>query len=103
MSVPLALEYEDVVLDQREQMGLSRADVATVVDYLCAVAKRQEIFFLWRPVLRDPKDDMILELAVAAGCEAIVTHNRRHFEEAGTFGIRVLSPAELLEVIGESV
>jgi predicted nucleic acid-binding protein len=43
---------------------------------------------------------MVLELAVAAGCDAIVTHNRRDFGPARQFGVRVLSPAEFLQEIG---
>jgi hypothetical protein len=45
--------------------------------YLCSEARLQEIFYLWRPHLHDPKDDMVLEAAVAGRCEAVVTHNRR--------------------------
>jgi predicted nucleic acid-binding protein len=56
----------------------------------------QEIFFLWRPYLRDPNDDLILELAVAAGCDAVVTHNTRDFVGAERFGIDVLTPAAFL-------
>lgn len=44
---------------------------------------------------------MVLELAVAAGCDAIVTHNRRDFAPAKQFGVRVVSPAEFLEELGE--
>jgi predicted nucleic acid-binding protein len=58
---------------------------------LCSIAVRHEIFFLWRPVLRDPRDDMVLELAVAAGCESIVSYNRRDFKAAERFGIQVES------------
>jgi len=68
--------------------------------YLCSEARLQEIFYLWRPHLHDPKDDMVLEVAVAGKCEAIVTHNRRHFDGAASFGIRVLSPAGLLVRLG---
>ena len=60
---------------------------------------RQQIFFRWRPTLPDASDDMVLELAVAAGCYAIVTHNRRHFRGVQQFGVRVLSPAEFLSEI----
>ena len=71
-----------------------------MVDYLCSTGKQQRIFFHWRPTLPDPSHDMVLELAVAAGCDAIVTHNRRHFQDIQQFGIRVLSPSEFLNEIG---
>ena len=63
ISVPLVLEYEDVLLRVTE---LSDEAVLSVVRYLSSVAHRQKIFFLWRPSLPDPKDDVVLELAVAS-------------------------------------
>ena len=73
-----------------------------LVDYICEVAAGQEVFFLWRPVLRDPNDDLLLELAVAAGCDAIVTHNVRDFQGADKFGGRVVTPGRfLLELRGQ--
>jgi predicted nucleic acid-binding protein len=71
-----------------------------ILDFLCIVARRQEVFFLWRPFLRDPKDDMVLELAIAAGCDAIVSYNKRDFAGAGRFGVRVCDPKEFLTQIG---
>jgi predicted nucleic acid-binding protein len=52
------------------------------------------------PFLQDANDEIVLELAVAAGCDAIITHNRRHFLQASQFGIRVLSPVEFLDELG---
>lgn len=56
--------------------------------------------FLWRPILRDPKDDHILELAVAASCNRIVTHNTRDFAQSVTWGIEATRPGEFLKGIG---
>jgi predicted nucleic acid-binding protein len=64
------------------------------------VSIRQAVFYLWRPFLRDPKDDMVLELAVAAGARFVVTHNKRHFDGTGRFGIEAVSPSELLKKLG---
>jgi len=100
VSVPVVLEYEAVLMRQVGEAGRRRAAVQGVIDYLCAVGKQQSVFFLWRPCLPDPSDDMLLELAVAAGCDAIVTHNRRDFGSAKQFGVRVLTPAEFLNEIG---
>jgi putative PIN family toxin of toxin-antitoxin system len=75
LSVPLVLEYEDVLLRHAEKMGLAADDIDALLDYFCRVAHLQRIFFLWRPLLPDPKDDLVLEVAVAAECEAIVTYN----------------------------
>lgn len=100
VSVSLVIEYEDVLLRSLKQTKLTPQDVADLLDYLCAVATRQRVFYLWRPVLRDPDDDMILELAVAAGCNAIVTFNDRNFIGAEQFGIRILTPQKFLNEIG---
>ncbi len=99
LSVPLVLEYEDVL--GRDGMIPGAGDVEDIIDYLCSVASPHGVFFLWRPALRDPKDEMVLELAVAGGCDAIVTFNRRDFAGAERFGIQIVSPSEFLHQIGE--
>jgi putative PIN family toxin of toxin-antitoxin system len=101
VSVPLVLEYEASAKRLIGDTALTAQDIDDVVDYLCSIANRQDIYYLWRPVSSDPKDDMVLELAVAAHCEIIVTFNKRDFREAGQFGVRVLTPREFLHHIGE--
>lgn len=100
LTVPLVLEYESVAKRLPPRSPLSHEDIDGVVDYLCRVGKAQSVFFLWRPCLRDPKDDMVLEAAVAGSCEAIVTFNKRDFGGAYQFGIKILTPREFLEKIG---
>jgi putative PIN family toxin of toxin-antitoxin system len=102
LSVPLVLEYEQEAADLVGKRSLSRSDVEAILDYLCAVARRWKVFYLWRPFLRHPKDDMILELAVAASCDAIVTHNTKDFAGAEQFGVRILRPSEFLRELGEA-
>lgn len=101
LSVPLVLEYEASAKEIVLETALTRRDIDDVIDYVCTVAEPVKIYFLWRPVLRDPKDDMVLELAVTAGCDAIVTFNKSDFLEAVQFRIKILTPKELLEKIGE--
>jgi predicted nucleic acid-binding protein len=96
VSVPLVLEYEDALLRHAGESGLSPRDVGELVDYLCAVALQQKIFFLWRPLLKDPKDDMVAEVAVAARCRTIVTHNVRDFAGVQRFGVAAITPATFL-------
>jgi putative PIN family toxin of toxin-antitoxin system len=101
LSVPLVIEYESVLLRELPNLPVPRFVVDDVINFQCAVADRHQIFFLWRPFLRDPQDDIVLELAVKAGCDAIVTYNQRDFagvEE--TFQIRVVAPGEFLKDIG---
>ena len=72
--------------------------MGNLVDRLCLLARKQDIFFLWRPFLRDPDDDMVLELAIAARCDGIVTHNVRDFARADSLGLRVFA-RDLLRVL----
>ncbi len=96
LSVPLVLEYETTLLRHAQELGLSGAEATALVDYLCSVGAAQEIHFLWRPTLRDPRDECVLEVAVAAGCQAIVTHNTRDFTGAERFGVKILTPGQFL-------
>lgn len=103
LSVPLAVEYEAVLMKHAVSLGLRRSEVTTIVDYLCAVGKRQPIHFLWRPLLRDPDDEFVLEVAVAAGCQHIVTHNVRDFVGAERLGVSILRPSQFLRQVEESL
>lgn len=101
LSVPLVLEYESVLMRLRKELGLNQQDVYDLVDAFCRLGRRHNIHFLWRPWLPDEKDEMILELAVAAQCEYIVTYNRRDFVGAASFGLKVVPPHMVLREIGE--
>ena len=101
LSVPLCLEYEQALVRLAQDVPLTREDVDIALDYVASVAEHRQVFYLWRPILRDPKDDMVLELAVAAQAHAIVTFNKRHFRGVDQFGIRLLTPKELLMELGE--
>jgi predicted nucleic acid-binding protein len=83
-------------------MGLSSADVGIILNFVCSVAVRQKIHYLWRPQLRDPKDEFVLELAVAGKCRAIVTHNRRDFVGAEQLGVESLTPGQFLRQLEET-
>ncbi len=100
LSVPLVLEYEDVAKRPGLVPALSEQEIDDVLDYLCFAAHRHAISFLWRPFLKDPKDDMVLELAVQAGCDYIVTFNQKDFAGSDQFGVGVLTPREFLQKIG---
>lgn len=100
VSVPLVLEYEAAAMKLVGESRLTAHDVETVIDYICAQAVAAKVFYLWRPMLNDPKDDMVLEAAVASGCSHIVTFNLRDFAGAERFGIRVMAPQRFLAELG---
>ena len=94
------LEYEEVLT--RNVPLLNKLEINDLLDYLCKTSRHQTPFYLWRPLLRDPNDDMVVEAAVAGGCDRIVTFNGRDFAGVEQFGIRVMTPGEFLVEIGES-
>ncbi|MFZ5822192.1 MAG: putative toxin-antitoxin system toxin component, PIN family [Chloroflexota bacterium] len=101
ISVALILEYEDAAKRLIGEVPITARAIDDVLDYICEIAHEQRIFFLWHPVLKDPNDDMVLELAVAAGCQFIVTYNKQDFKNLKNFGIKAISPVEFLTMIGE--
>ena len=100
-SVALILEYEEVLQRQRNELGLSEDEISVFIDSLCAMAHHHQIYFLWRPYLSDVNDDLVLELAVSANCEYILTHNVRDFRGSERFGVQAITPKEFLQIIRE--
>lgn len=104
VSVPLVIEYE-AVLTRPEHLhasGLTAADVHVVLDAVVAVAEPVRLAFLWRPALRDPDDDMVLEAAVNGAADAVVTFNRRDFVQgARMFALEILTPGDALRRLEE--
>ena len=101
LSVALCLEYEDVAL--RSPLVISTEDIEAILDQLVAISVRPQINFLWRPQLRDPKDEMVLELAINGHCPYTVTFNIRDFVGCERFGIQPITPAVFLSLLGGSV
>ncbi|MDE2999060.1 MAG: putative toxin-antitoxin system toxin component, PIN family [Gemmatimonadota bacterium] len=97
LSTTLVFEYEEVLKRDRETLNLTDAEIGILLDDLCRRSKHQVVYFHWRPCLSDPKDDHILELAVASSTSTIVTHNVRDFRRTTEFGIRAITPGQLLE------
>lgn len=94
VSTSLIAEYEAVL--KRGHLNLSNEQIDNIIDFICAQATHHQIFYLWRPVLKDPDDDFILELAVKAGA-SIVTWNTADFKRASNFSVNVLTPREFLD------
>ncbi len=97
LSTTLLFEYEDILKRKQTVLGLSVEEIEKLLDYLCLQSEHQQIHFLWRPCLSDPNDDHLLELAVASGTSLIVTYNTHDFKGISGFGVRSITPKELLE------
>jgi putative PIN family toxin of toxin-antitoxin system len=100
LSVPLAMEYEAVCVRPEHQLaaGLSEREVHIFVDVVIAIAEPVKIHYLWRPQLRDPSDEMVLETAVNGRANQLITFNVRDYGTAPTrFGIEVATPRKALE------
>ena len=100
ISVPLILEYESVAVRHLDDLPITSSDINDLLNYICQVGIAHEIYYTWRPFLSDPDDDMVLEVAVASASHAIVTFNKHDFRGCERFGLRLLTPAELLREIG---
>ena len=101
LSVGLLFEYEAALKRPGSGIRLPRRALDDILDYLVARARLQRIHYLWRPVLRDPNDDLVLEVAVAAGCDSIVSFKVRDFEGSRRFGIRLITPGQFLAELEE--
>ncbi len=99
LSTPLLFEYEEVLKRNQAVLNLNDLEVDDVLNNLCAVADFQSVYFLWRPCLPDPKDDMVLELAVAAQVPRIVSFNAKDFRLSSRFGVDVITPTIMLEFL----
>jgi putative PIN family toxin of toxin-antitoxin system len=75
ISVPLILEYESILLKFKDTIGLTVRDIRDFIDYLCKVGNQTKIYYLWRPILKDPFDDHILEVAVNSESKYIITQS----------------------------
>ena len=104
MDHKVAYEYRDVALrpEHVAASALSHEEIATLIDALEDIAEPVLVDWKHRPLSIDPDDDMILDVAIEARADALVTDNKRHFKAAGQrFGIPVLSPAEFLKQLRE--
>lgn len=100
ISIPLYLEYLEV-LQRPENIPTSQTseDILGFVRKLLGYSHKQSIYFRWRPALKDPNDDFVLELAIASQSSYIVTFNAKDFTNIGLFGIETISPSEFLKMV----
>lgn len=99
LTIPLYLEYEEQVQRIVKAGIIKRAAATDILDYICEEMVLDNVYFLWRPFLKDADDDMVLEAAVAGNCSHIVTHNTKDFREIEKFGVAAFTPAQFLQLL----
>lgn len=105
-SPALWLEYEAVIKrpEIRLRHGIALENLDIVLDTLAAHVEPVHLSYLWRPQLRDPNDEMVLETALNAGADALVTFNTKDFAAAvKRFNLRLLTPSECVKFTGEKL
>jgi len=100
ISVPLFLEYESVAKRAGLLDKLEAKDINTILDYFFAKTSIRKIFYLWRPYLKDSKDDLVLEVAVESKSKYIITFNKKDFIGCDKFGIKIVTPQEFIKTRG---
>ena len=100
LTVALYTEWQSV-LTRPEHLPLGASADAAIgfLRYLASIMHLQDVHFLWRPFLRDPDDDMVLECAVASSSQYIVTHNVKDFKRAPALKVNAITPAEFLTLL----
>lgn len=102
VSVPLVIEYEAVMTRPEHLIAarLTEEDVGALLDAVVFVAEPVRLAFLWRPTLKDPSDDMVLETAVNGHADRLVTFNLRDFQAGATrLGVVISSPVEAVQAL----
>ncbi|WP_353929180.1 putative toxin-antitoxin system toxin component, PIN family [Okeanomitos corallinicola TIOX110] len=101
ISTALIFEYEEILKREKDQLNLEDEDIDNIIEAICAISNQCNIFYLWRPVARDPDDDFVIDLAVECQADFIITYNQKDLQAAEKFGIKVLTPKQFLQQVGE--
>lgn len=101
LSVPMVLEYEEVLRRKELNLNLTDKEIENLLDIICLLGVKHDIWYLWRPVSSDPKDEFVAELAINAQVDAVITYNVKDFIGIKKFGINIITPKEFLDLLGE--
>lgn len=102
LTPPLLFEYEDLLCRPGKIPHLEPKEINAFLNWLTLIAQRRRVYYLWRPRLPDPRDDLVLEAALAASAKFIVTFNTKHFRSAESLGILALDPFQFISHYLES-
>jgi predicted nucleic acid-binding protein len=92
LSNHLLHEYEELLKGRASELNLSVADIDTLLDAICARAEEWKLAPGWIPILADPDDEPLVQLAYDSGARRIITHNQRDLAPARSLGVEVLPP-----------
>jgi len=101
ISTTLVMEYEAVLKRELSSLNLSLADIDSLLDSFCAIAKQHNIFYIWRPTTPDPNDDFLVDLAIEAQIDYIISYNKKDLYPIKKLGVGVITPKEFLQLTGE--
>ena len=100
MGTTLFCEYESVIGRDSilTQCPLSQAEILALTQAFMSVCYWIDIFYLWRPNLKDEGDNHLIELAIAGNADVLVTNNLKDFRNAEPSfpHLKILSPTELI-------
>ncbi len=102
MSESLFREYEAVMKREKIQQltSLTLLQQNNLFEAYLSTCKWNEIYYTWRPNLKDEDDNFVVELAVASGAEAIVTYNIKDFKNAELlFKYKIITPEDFIKDI----
>ena len=100
ISEALFREYEDVMKRKKIQnlTPLSQEEQNEVFEAYLSTCEWNEIYYMWRPNLKDENDNFVVELAVASGAEAIITYNVKDFKSAElVFKHKIITPEDFIK------
>jgi putative PIN family toxin of toxin-antitoxin system len=99
ISNALLFEYAEIMQREQAALGLTDQDIDDVLDGFCTLAETHYRVFPWRPISSDPDDDFVLELALSARVDCLVTYNFRDLQFVEQYGIKVMTPRQVLEMM----
>jgi putative PIN family toxin of toxin-antitoxin system len=99
ISNALLLEYEEVLRREQNALDLTDQDIDDLLDGFCAMSEKHYRLFTWRPVSGDPDDDFVVDLALSARVDYLVTYNPRDLQFVEKYGIKILTPRQVLDIL----
>jgi putative PIN family toxin of toxin-antitoxin system len=102
MSDELYFEYEDLIARDYlyQNSKLNRQERNRFFDAFCNICQVVDIYYRWRPNLKDEGDNHIIELAISGGASHVITWNARDFQKADLVipDIKIMRPDEFVKI-----